>query len=794
MRPSCSYLKCVGRLATITMLFSASPLLADDAEWSQWRGGKRFGVRADGATPTSWSDKDGLRWKTVVPGQGHSSPIVVADRVYVTTAYPSVQMAWVEQFFSYGLTALALLVGLVFVRIIIRSSQTNFPGYGIVSQVTTMAAFIGAACLIWFFVFFAPAAIDYERCVIRAWLGSSIMVGLCILLMEYHAAPGSIWRIVMGVAGLVFGVMVFIFSPSKDHAFRGGYFGASAIVVWASAAIPFLSGLASLVNYGMTRRLVSAEPQGIARSTMLRRSSYFYSFAVVVGLVISTVIGAKIVRQRPLPGEETSWGVRSVPMDELAIWMCGAIPIVFGLVLLMRSGIARTEQDSARWPVRRSLVVFASSLFVCAAGLMVAAFVLDSLVAKSPYLTYHLARPKWIPMNGWSTLIAVLAIMFAYAVYELVVLCRSAAARPIVPGTLKPLLLAVAIFTFVRVNFISNDVVYARAIVCLDSKTGETVWTTEGLYAPEGQLHKINSPATPTSCHHRQKLYSFFGCGGLMCIDLHGKLLWENKKVLFKSIYGVGVSLTANEDLLFVWRGLWNRPQLTAVDCNTGQVLWQELFDTNPKVAESGSSRTPVVDTINGQPTILVWDFVGLTGLDVTTGKKKWHHPIDYSFDGDLVASIVMDDDRIYCVGSKRTTALAKSKLGSTDDPEVWSVIVPSSNCSSPILTHGKLYAVTDGGVAVCLDTATGEKLWRDRLGGMHYASPVASGDYVYFTNDRGLTTILDATQSEFSVVAKCDIKSPTYASFAILPDSLIGRTEDFVFRVDGSKPFASRN
>jgi outer membrane protein assembly factor BamB len=55
--------------------------------WPRWRGPGGQGVAADGNYPDRWSDKENVRWKTDVPGRGHSSPIVWGDRIFLTTGY-----------------------------------------------------------------------------------------------------------------------------------------------------------------------------------------------------------------------------------------------------------------------------------------------------------------------------------------------------------------------------------------------------------------------------------------------------------------------------------------------------------------------------------------------------------------------------------------------------------------------------------------------------------------------------------------------------------------------------------
>jgi len=55
------------------------------ADWTRFRGPNGSGVAADTeATPTTWSDKENLKWKIALPGSGVSCPIVVGDKVFVT--------------------------------------------------------------------------------------------------------------------------------------------------------------------------------------------------------------------------------------------------------------------------------------------------------------------------------------------------------------------------------------------------------------------------------------------------------------------------------------------------------------------------------------------------------------------------------------------------------------------------------------------------------------------------------------------------------------------------------------
>lgn len=51
--------------------------------WSRWRGPNGSGVSGETGFPAEWSPES-ARWKTALPGRGHSSPIVWGNRVFLT--------------------------------------------------------------------------------------------------------------------------------------------------------------------------------------------------------------------------------------------------------------------------------------------------------------------------------------------------------------------------------------------------------------------------------------------------------------------------------------------------------------------------------------------------------------------------------------------------------------------------------------------------------------------------------------------------------------------------------------
>lgn len=71
--------------ASVCALAIAS--FAHAGDWPGWRGPTADGHAAAGQkVPLEWSETTGVRWKVPLRGRGHSSPTLVGDRIYLTTA------------------------------------------------------------------------------------------------------------------------------------------------------------------------------------------------------------------------------------------------------------------------------------------------------------------------------------------------------------------------------------------------------------------------------------------------------------------------------------------------------------------------------------------------------------------------------------------------------------------------------------------------------------------------------------------------------------------------------------
>jgi len=78
------------KISAYILCFAACQILlaSDPAQWPKWRGPDDNGMARTDA-PLRWSDTENIKWKTTIPGRGHSSPVLWGDKIFLTTAIPT---------------------------------------------------------------------------------------------------------------------------------------------------------------------------------------------------------------------------------------------------------------------------------------------------------------------------------------------------------------------------------------------------------------------------------------------------------------------------------------------------------------------------------------------------------------------------------------------------------------------------------------------------------------------------------------------------------------------------------
>jgi outer membrane protein assembly factor BamB len=158
------------------------------------------------------------------------------------------------------------------------------------------------------------------------------------------------------------------------------------------------------------------------------------------------------------------------------------------------------------------------------------------------------------------------------------------------------------------------------ATLAIAIDTGKVLWKQIARATSIEEYNQMTgSPAQATPACDGQRLYVFFGSYGLICYDLQGKLLWEQRMGPFQDEYGSGSSPVLVDDKVIIQQDHDAKSFLMALDSKSGKVLWKS---ERPDAVRSYS--TPAVWTRNGRKELLVAGAIELAGYDPSNGKRLW--------------------------------------------------------------------------------------------------------------------------------------------------------------------------
>jgi outer membrane protein assembly factor BamB len=233
------------------------------------------------------------------------------------------------------------------------------------------------------------------------------------------------------------------------------------------------------------------------------------------------------------------------------------------------------------------------------------------------------------------------------------------------------------------------------------------------------------------------------------------------------------------EDKKLGWQVPWDKSFVMALDKATGKLRWK---------APRGSSRIAhVVPNIWTAPDGRVQVISGagdvVQAFDARTGERLW---TSKNIGEGVVPSIVLGDGVAFTAsGWGGRESIKAFRLGGRGELKetnlVWEQKKGTPKVPSMLYLQPHLYAITDGGVATCMNAGTGELVWQERVGGNFSASPVTAAGRIYFTGDNGETTVIEVGPA-FKVLAKNPLGEKVQASLAIAHGHVFIRTEKHLF------------
>jgi outer membrane protein assembly factor BamB len=322
--------------------------------------------------------------------------------------------------------------------------------------------------------------------------------------------------------------------------------------------------------------------------------------------------------------------------------------------------------------------------------------------------------------------------------------------------------------------------------LCFDAASGRLLWNTEVFTPAETSpqnVHQKNSPASPTAIVEGSRIYVHFGHDGTACLDRTGRILWRNNQLKYDPVHGNGGSpLLAGDRLVYNADG-GAAPYVAALDKHTGELVWKT--PRNIEVRQTFSFSTPLLIRVDGREQIVSPGSGAVTAHDPATGRELWR--VRYGSGYSVVPRPVFTHGLVFvATGYGRADLLAIRVDGSgdvTDTHVAWRTTRGAPLTPSVLALGDELYAVSDMGVASCWDARTGELHWQERLEGNYSASPLAAGGRIYFQNETGTGTVIQAGRT-FKQLALNKLEERTLASYAVAGNSLFIRTENNLYRI----------
>jgi len=311
-------------------------------------------------------------------------------------------------------------------------------------------------------------------------------------------------------------------------------------------------------------------------------------------------------------------------------------------------------------------------------------------------------------------------------------------------------------------------------VICVNRKDGSVAWNKEVHRQKPGAMRKQNSYATPTPVTDGKYVYSVFYDGAVIAVDLAGKIAWKNHDVKFFSLHGLGASPILSGDQLIMpydgssreetkigWKVPWDKALVLSFDTKDGSVRWQ---------GKRGESRvghvTPILVGNGSQVVSAGGDRV--QGFETATGKRIWSV---YSQGEGVTPSPAVGDGLIYTSSGFEAPTLRAIRLGGKGDITkthvAWEQKSGVAALSSLLYVKPYLYSISRDNILHCLEGATGEIVWRKRLSGTYWASPVYAEGRIYILSEDGVTLVL-RPGDKYDEIAANDLGDRCFASMAV--------------------------
>jgi outer membrane protein assembly factor BamB len=295
------------------------------------------------------------------------------------------------------------------------------------------------------------------------------------------------------------------------------------------------------------------------------------------------------------------------------------------------------------------------------------------------------------------------------------------------------------------------------------------------------------------------RVYVHFGSFGTACLDTTtGKTLWKRDDLRCRHYRGSSSSPVVFENLLILTFDGVDLQYVVALDKQTGQTVWKTdrsvaWNDENVpgQMAKDGDLRkahsTPLLVSAAGKPQLISGGAKAAYGYDPRTGRELWR--VQYP-DFSVAPRPLFDRGLAFIVTGQSKTELWAVKTDGqgdvTDTAVQWKARTRVGKYASPVLVDGLIYTAAAESFVTCLDAATGDTVWNERIGGKFAASPIYADGRIYFCDQQGVTTVIKPGRT-LQVLATNTLADGFMASPAASGKAFYLRTKTSLYRIESA-------
>jgi len=327
-----------------------------------------------------------------------------------------------------------------------------------------------------------------------------------------------------------------------------------------------------------------------------------------------------------------------------------------------------------------------------------------------------------------------------------------------------------------------------QMIHCLRTSDGGSLWKRD-FPSTTHSKHQFNCYASSTPALDGEQVYYCFATPTRYTVmalaQSEGREVWRRDLGPFESQHGFGASPMLFDDLVIVPNEQDGESSVAALDRATGEIRWQ----AKRRTVKAAFATPCIYRPESGPPQLILSSWAhGISSLEPRTGELNWEEPV---FKYRVVGSPVMAAGLIFgCCGTggvgRQMFAVRPGDPATGAAPQVVYEVKKSLPYVCTPVAHGDLlFAWFDRGVVTCLDAPTGEIVWRERIGGDYFGSPVRVADRLYCISREGEMVVLAAAR-QFQELARIDLEERSHSTPAVADGVMYVRTLSHLMAIGG--------